>query len=55
MAVEKIIDKNPSTTWLELKMSYYRSMIQEFEEMPKERNAYFISVSFSSVISSFKN
>jgi dynein heavy chain len=23
--------------------------------MPKERNAYFISVSFSSVISSFKN
>jgi hypothetical protein len=55
MAVEKIIDKTPSTTWLELKMSYYKVMIQEFDEMPKERNAYFISVSFSSVISSFKN
>lgn len=27
MAVEKIIDKTPSTTWLELKMSYYKVMI----------------------------
>ena len=26
-AVEKIIDKNPSTTYLEFKMSWYRNMI----------------------------
>jgi len=55
MAVEKIIDKNPSTIWLELKMSYYKNMIAEFDEMPVERNAFFIGVSFASVISSFKN
>jgi hypothetical protein len=30
-------------------------MIQEFEEMPKERNAFYIQVSFSKVISSFKD
>lgn len=55
MAVEKMIDNNPNTTFLELKMSYYKSMLHEFEEMPSERNSFFISVSFASVISSFKN
>jgi hypothetical protein len=42
LAVEKIVDKNPLTTQLELKMSYYRQMIYEFEEIPVFRNAFFI-------------
>ena len=53
-AVEKIIDKNPSTTYLEFKMSQYKIMIQEFDEMPKERNAFFISEYFGNVIEGFK-
>lgn len=55
LAVEKIIDKNPITTYLELKMSYYRQMINEFEEIPVYRNAFFIQVNFGKVISKFKN
>jgi len=30
LAVEKIVDKNPTTTLLELKMSFYKQMINEF-------------------------
>lgn len=55
LAVEKMTDKNPMTTYLELKMSYYRAMIQEFEEIPVYRNAFFIQVNFAKVISKFKN
>ena len=55
LAVEKIVDKNPITTYLELKMSYYRQMIHEFEEIPVYRNAFFIQVNFAKVISKFKN
>lgn len=55
LSVDKLIDKNPSTTLLELKMSYYNNMKLEYDEMPKERNAFFISVSFNNVIESFKS
>jgi len=54
ISIDKLIDKNPSTNFLELKMSYYSNMKTEYDEMPKERNAFFISVSFTSVIESFK-
>ena len=54
LSIDKLIDKNPSTNFLELKMSYYNNMKTEYDEMPKERNAFFISVSFTSVIESFK-
>lgn len=54
LSVDKLIDKNPSTNFLELRMSYYSNMKIEYDEMPKERNAFFISVSFNSVIESFK-
>lgn len=55
LAVEKIVDKNPTTTYLELKMSYYKQMINEFQEIPIFRNAFFIQVNFAKVISKFKN
>lgn len=42
LAVEKIVDKNPTTTLLELKMSFYKQMINEFQEIPVYRNAFFI-------------
>ena len=35
-------------------MSQYKQMIQEFDEMPKERNAFFISEYFGNVIEAFK-
>lgn len=35
-------------------MSQYKMMIQEFDEMPKERNAFFISEYFGGVIEGFK-
>jgi dynein heavy chain, axonemal len=55
LAVEKLTEKNLPTTVLERKMAYYKQMISEFDEMPSERNAFFLSVSFSSVIDAFKN
>lgn len=54
-AIDKVIDKNPSNAYIELKMSYYKQMIQEFDEMPKERNAYFICEQFGTVLEQFKD
>lgn len=53
-AVEKIIDKNPSTLLLENKMSLYKAQILEFEDFPRERKAFYISEYFGNVIESFK-
>lgn len=53
--IDKLIEKNPMTTQLERKMMKYKQMIQDFDSMPRERNAFFISVHFGNVINSFKN
>lgn len=36
-------------------MMFYKTLVLEFDEMPKERNALFISVYFGNVIKQFKN
>ena len=53
--IEKLAEKKPSTVQLERKMMFYKSLVLEFDEMPKERNALFICVYFGNVINSFKN
>jgi dynein heavy chain len=55
LSIDKLVDKNPSNTWMEIKMNYYNMMINEFESMPKERTAFFIQVNFSPVITLFRN
>lgn len=52
--VDKMIDKNPTTHHLELKIQYYKQMINEFNEMPRERNAFYIQINFGSVIEAFQ-
>lgn len=52
--MEKLLEKNVPTVILEKQMNFYKSMILDFDKMPKERVAFFISVSFSKVIDSFK-
>lgn len=36
-------------------MMFYKNLVLEFDEMPKERNALFICVHFGNVINSFKS
>lgn len=54
MNIEKMIEKNTPTPLLERLMNKFKNMIQELEDMPKERNAFFIQVQFVSVINAFK-
>jgi len=53
--VEKLVEKNPPTPIIERMMMKYKNLIQELDEMPKDRNAFFINVYFGNVISVFKN
>lgn len=54
MQIDKLAEKNVSTVIIEKYMERYKAIIQELEDMPKERNAFFISESFVQVIQSFK-
>jgi hypothetical protein len=48
--IDKLVEKKPYTVQLERKMMFYKTLVLEFDEMPKERNALFISVYFGNVI-----
>jgi hypothetical protein len=56
LAVEKLKDKNPPTSlkYLETKMGSYKDERDNYKNMPKEKIAFFFSVSFESVIHTFK-
>jgi len=42
MNVDKLAEKNVSTVFMEQKMIIYKKFIQEMEDLPRERNAFFI-------------
>ncbi len=42
MNVEKLIERNPTIIFLEMHMSKFRSMVDEFDNMVKERNSFFV-------------
>lgn len=56
LAVEKLKDKNPPTSlkYLEPKMASYKNESEIYKNMPKEKIAFFFSISFNSVIQTFK-
>lgn len=57
LAVEKLKDKNPPTSlkYLESKMANYKNKREVYKNMPKEKISFFFSMTFTSVISTFKN
>lgn len=57
LAVEKLKDKNPPTSlkYLEPKMGSYRNEREVYSNMPNEKVAFFFSMTFSSVIFTFKS
>jgi dynein heavy chain, axonemal len=57
LAVEKLKDKNPPTSlkYLESKMGNYKNKREVYRNMPKEKISFFFSMTFTSVISTFKN
>ena len=42
MNIEKLIERNLPITILEMQMSRYQQMVNEFEQMVKERNSFFV-------------
>lgn len=57
LAVEKLKDKTPPTSlkYLESKMGNYKNKRETYKNMPKEKISFFFSMTFTSVISTFKN
>ena len=57
LAVEKLKDKNPpvSLKYLESKMSSYRNEREVYKNMPREKISFFFSMTFESVIHTFKH
>lgn len=57
LAVEKLKDKNPPVPlkYLESKMNSYRLERETYKNMPKEKISFFFSMTFESVIYTFKS
>lgn len=48
--IDKMIEKKPSIHLLEQKIQQYKQMMNEYDEMPRERNAFYVQIYFGKVI-----